>query len=118
MAVFEKILQSKPKHPFLVLTRDGEDTQFAISQDIVSIGRSNANGIRLDDHNISKRHCLLVRTPDGVKMVDLESTNGTWINGLYLEPGKHYLLSQGDTIEFGLLPIVVRNITTLRRSGG
>jgi len=98
MAVFEKILQSRPKHPFLVLTREGEDTRFAISQDIVSIGRSSANGIRLDDNNISKRHCLLVRTPDGVKMVDLESTNGTWIND---KEAKEQVLRDGDRLRVG-----------------
>jgi len=103
MAVFEKILQSKPKYPFLVLIRNGEDTQFPISQDIVSIGRSNANGIRLDDHNISKRHCLLVRTPDGVKMVDLESTNGTWIND---KAAKEQVLRDGDRLRVG--PFVFR----------
>lgn len=70
------------------------------------------------DHGISRQHAVLIPSVEGLHLVDLESTNGTWINGLYLEPGKHYLLSPGDTIEFGLLPIVVRNITTLRQSGG
>ena len=62
------------------------------------MGRSTANGICLDDTNISKRHCLLVKTPDGVKVVDLESTNGTWIND---KPVKEQVIRDRDVLRIG-----------------
>lgn len=98
MAVLQRLLSSNPRHPFLALERDGEVSQFPLVQDIVSIGRSTANGIRLDDTNISKRHCLLVKTPDGVKIVDLESTNGTFINENSVKEG---VLKDGDRLRVG-----------------
>lgn len=98
MAVLQRILSPSPRDPLLLLERNGETSRFPITQDIVSIGRSAANGIRLDDTNISKRHCLLVKTPDGVKIVDLESTNGTFINE---KPVKEGVLRDGDQLRVG-----------------
>ncbi|MGF1507823.1 MAG: FHA domain-containing protein [Anaerolineae bacterium] len=68
------------------------------------------------DHGVSRRHAALVPALDGLYLVDLDSKNGTWINGLYAEPGERYLMAQGDNIEFGLLRLIVRSVTMLGRS--
>jgi pSer/pThr/pTyr-binding forkhead associated (FHA) protein len=47
---------------------------------------------------------------EGLWLVDLDSTNGTWINGLYLQPGMKYRLRNGDVIDFGSLRVLVRVI--------
>lgn len=59
-------------------------------------------------HGISRQHALLLPTDDGLALIDLESTNGTWVNGLQLPPGHKHLLRSGDRIEFGTLGMVVR----------
>ncbi|MEO0266317.1 MAG: FHA domain-containing protein [candidate division WOR-3 bacterium] len=51
---------------------------------------------------VSRKHALLVIDPSVKTFVirDLGSTNGTYLNGARLEPGKDYRVSPGDTIGF------------------
>ncbi len=67
-------------------------------------------------HGVSRRHALLIPEADGLYLADLESTNGTWVNGEYLDPGKRHILTPGDRIEFGLLRVVVKSVTPLSRT--
>ncbi len=67
---------------------------------------------------VSRQHAVLVPGLDALYLSDLGSTNGTWLNGEYLEPGGRYALSSGDRIELGLLRLVVRTVTTISRSSG
>jgi pSer/pThr/pTyr-binding forkhead associated (FHA) protein len=65
---------------------------------------------------VSRQHAVLIPTMQGLFITDLESTNGTWVNGDYLMPGQRYRLEPGDIIELGLLEMTVRTVTPLRRS--
>jgi hypothetical protein len=65
---------------------------------------------------VSRRHAALIPGTESLGIMDLESTNGTWINGRYLEPGKQHPLSAGDRIELGLLTLVVKQVTVIPRS--
>ncbi|MBM6400896.1 FHA domain-containing protein [Phycicoccus sp. MQZ13P-5] len=47
----------------------------------VVVGRSPAAGLRLDDPSLSRSHCRLDVGPDGVRVVDLGSTNGVEVDG-------------------------------------
>lgn len=102
MTVLDKLLSSDAKHPALVMVpTEGQSqvtSRFELDQEIVSLGRATENGICLNDSNISKRHCLLVRTPQGVKVVDLESTNGCYVNDHQV---KEQALRDGDTLRVG-----------------
>ena len=62
------------------------------------IGRSRECEIRLDDANVSRRHCEVVEDSEGWSLVDLGSTNGTELNG---QPVDRAELSDGDTITVG-----------------
>jgi len=59
-------------------------------------------------YGVSRQHALLLPTDSGLSLIDLDSTNGTWINGLYLQPGLRYNLRSGDRIELGTLKLIVR----------
>ncbi len=67
------------------------------------------------DYGVSRQHAGLIPTQDLVFLVDLDSTNGTWLNGLYLDPGQRYELQPGDTVELGLMKLEVRSITMVTR---
>jgi pSer/pThr/pTyr-binding forkhead associated (FHA) protein len=45
------------------------------------VGRSLAADIRFDDPTVSRRHALVVRQPDGVRVLDDRSLNGVFVNG-------------------------------------
>lgn len=62
------------------------------------IGRSASSEIRFEDPTVSRRHALLVRRPDGLKVVDDRSLNGVCVNG---ERTGIHLLEHGDTIQVG-----------------
>jgi pSer/pThr/pTyr-binding forkhead associated (FHA) protein len=70
------------------------------------IGREGT-GVRLqvpirNDAGVSRRHALLVRQPDGGLILrDLNSANGTQLNGVEVVPGVDMPLRDGDTIVVG-----------------
>ena len=73
----------------------------------VSIGRDTDNWLVIESDGVSRRHCVLRPGPDGVTIADLDSLNGTFVNGV---PVKQRLLDQGDVIGVGdtLLLFAVR----------
>lgn len=56
------------------------------------------------DCAVSRNHaCLHRRAADTVVMIDLGSSNGTWLNGTRLTPNVEYPLNNGDHLQFALL---------------
>jgi hypothetical protein len=54
---------------------------FALTREWTRVGRSLAADIRFDDPTVSRRHALIVRQPDGVRVLDDRSLNGVFVNG-------------------------------------
>ena len=52
-----------------------------LSQGEFSIGRDPSNSLWIADPALSRKHCLLVRKDDEIILRDLESRNGTLVNG-------------------------------------
>lgn len=76
-------------------------TSFALTQDEISIGRETSNSVALNDPSVSRRHCLLKRNAaeaNGFTVRDLESYNGTFVNGV---PVFERQLAHGDQIALG-----------------
>jgi two-component system, NtrC family, response regulator GlrR len=48
----------------------------------VSVGTAEVSDLRLTDPSVSRHHCVLVVADDGIRLRDLDSTNGTAINGV------------------------------------
>src|SRR4051812_16955228 len=62
------------------------------------IGRSLAADVRFDDPTVSRRHALIVRQADGVRVLDDRSLNGVFVNGERVE---WRVLGDGDEIVVG-----------------
>lgn len=58
-----------------------------LGRDLTLVGRSEETDLKLDHKSVSKLHCVLVRTPEGLMVRDLGSTNGTRINGQRVRRG-------------------------------
>lgn len=64
----------------------------------VLIGRDELCDIRLDSAPVSRHHALIVNSPRGVRIVDLASTNGCYVNGRKI---KEQTLQDKDVINIG-----------------
>ncbi len=51
---------------------------------------------------VSRMHAKIMEKDDGVYLLDLNSTNGTYLNGEMIESGKDYKLEEGDMVTFAL----------------
>ncbi len=58
-------------------------------------------------NGVSRRHAMIRRKKTSYEIIDLDSTNGTWINEKRLTPTKAYALSNGATIRLGQLRLQV-----------
>jgi len=70
----------------------------------ITIGRDSDNDLPIDDVKLSRRHCRIVRDPDGLVVEDLDSRNGTFVNGA---PTKRHVLAAGDTVLIGVSPLQI-----------
>ncbi len=68
------------------------------------MGRGQVADIRVSDEGISRQHARVHPSDDGVKVEDLESTNGTFVNGVRIEG--QVLLKDGDKIQLGSTTIL------------
>ncbi|MBM3713826.1 MAG: FHA domain-containing protein, partial [Actinobacteria bacterium] len=75
--------------------------EFDENINIVKIGRGFENNIVLQDSKISRNHIIIIKQDNIYKVRDLDSTNGTFINGKKLKPGVFYNLDPTDIINAG-----------------
>jgi hypothetical protein len=59
------------------------------------------------EHGVSRRHALLRRFGLDVAIVDLGSTNGTWLSGVRIQPHQPVILRSGDRVLLGRLPVQI-----------
>jgi DNA-directed RNA polymerase subunit RPC12/RpoP len=69
-----------------------------LTREWTRVGRSLAADVRFDDPTVSRRHALIVRQPDGVRVLDDRSLNGVFVNGERVE---WRMLQDGDEILVG-----------------
>ncbi len=82
-----------------VAYHDGDELVVApVTQEWTRVGRSLAADIRFDDPTVSRRHALIVRSADGVRLLDDRSLNGVFVNGERVEWST---LRDGDEILVG-----------------
>jgi pSer/pThr/pTyr-binding forkhead associated (FHA) protein len=66
-----------------------------------TIGRAADNTIVLEGETISHYHAVVVIQPEGVVLMDLESTNGTCVNTVPALPDAVVYLTDGDVVTIG-----------------
>jgi hypothetical protein len=88
--------------PYLAFNlNDGSEFVFDLLEERLSLGRDPKNDIVIDNGFISSRHAEFLRQADGTyELVDLKSSNGTFVNGKRVECSK---VKGGDRILFGRL---------------
>mgnify|MGYP003345200190 CR=1 FL=1 len=80
----------------IVRVQDG--TRLPLADRTVTIGRLSSCDLAIEDSRASRNHAEIRVAPDGYLLVDLQSTNGTLVNG---RPVTNHRLSDGDVITIG-----------------
>jgi hypothetical protein len=89
---------------------DGMFRTYALVEDTVSVGRSTGNTIPLETTTISRYHFSIRRQDDQVLITDLESANGTYVDGEKLKSNEPYALYGGEEIQVGHLRLIYHHL--------
>jgi len=81
-----------------IYTPDVVDGMLLLEDDGLVAGRDISADLILDDGSVSRQHCCWERNGDGFRLRDLNSTNGTRVNGELVTVAT---LRSGDTIQVG-----------------
>jgi len=71
---------------------------------VKTIGRSTSAQFIVDVALVSRLHCQLTAAADSIEVKDLDSTNGTFVNGKRVQTAQ---LSAGDTLGVGRCELIV-----------
>jgi transcriptional regulator with GAF, ATPase, and Fis domain len=75
-----------------------KNSSFVLPDGEMPIGRDATNLLAISDPSLSRRHCILISNATGYSIRDLESRNGTLINGVAVKEAR---VNHGDRISVG-----------------
>ena len=87
----------------VVVSGSAKGTVVRLTGSQFSVGRDSANHLCLHDRAVSRKHFSISETDAAFHLVDLDSHNGTFVNGM---PVRRKLLGHGDTIRAGHCELV------------
>jgi pSer/pThr/pTyr-binding forkhead associated (FHA) protein len=82
----------------IIKSEGGAKVPHELAEELITVGRGPDNAICVDDPSVSGRHAQLQRVGDIYRLKDLDSTNGTLVNGQKIN---ETALRFGDRICFG-----------------
>ena len=95
-----KAAQTKLEKVSAKLQRSDGKT-FSLQRGVTTLGRKRANNIWLKDNLASRFHAEIHETSGSFALIDLDSANGTFLNGERLAPHQPHLLTAGDEVRIG-----------------
>ncbi len=93
-----------------VISGPGRGRVFEVRERPITLGREPSNEVPLKDGSVSRQHCRVEWRPNGVHLVDLESRNGTLLNGIAVSEA---VLEDGDQIKVGNCVVAFHTVSTL-----
>jgi len=100
-------MPSEGGQPYLLVLEGESSRRYPLpASGMVLVGRDSEADLRLRDDSISRRHARLILNGHEVRIVDLDSANGTLVNGRRVS-GSHPLVS-GDVATLGSVVLVLR----------
>jgi pSer/pThr/pTyr-binding forkhead associated (FHA) protein len=83
-------------------------TERSFSSSPVTMGRSPANVLLLDARSVSREHGVLTYSPNGLEFIDLDSSNGSFVDGDLAHPHAPFLLDRHSVVTIGPFQITAR----------
>lgn len=102
------VVEEFPKEMYLLPCEKNQYPILEIKHHSVVIGcmREHCDYV-LEGRGVSRLHAKIMRVDTMLYLLDLNSTNGTFLNGERLESGKDYLLEKGDVVAFSQIEFYV-----------
>lgn len=91
----------------------GPDRLEPVNQSPYVIGRAEDNQLQLPQHLISRHHAQLLFEGEYVRLIDLDSANGTLVGEVRLEPKTPYTLAYGERFQIGAYTLRLEAVTAL-----
>ena len=101
-----------PKLLIKLADRSPQETE--LGRGVFTLGRSSSNSLQVDDRSVSGTHCQLIVSDTGVLVRDLDSTNGTFVDGRQVTEAP---LAPGQTLRLGNVEMALFLETTATRGG-
>ena len=92
---------------FRLVSISGEHTFDCPPGRVLVLGRATGNDFPVQDPTISRRHAELEGTPNGIRVKDLGSSNGTFAGGAKLE---EKVVGNGENVTFGKVAFTVQEV--------
>lgn len=91
----------------LVMFRAADDDRraFNVTKEITVIGRREDCDLRIPLGEVSRKHCRIIRDDEELRLEDLGSSNGTYLNGQRVQEAP---LAAGDTVQVGPVAFVLQ----------
>jgi hypothetical protein len=86
---------------FQVLEGPMSGAQFELEKEVIFVGRSPGNDIKIRDEAVSRRHLKIFSVESCYFVEDLKTKNGTMMNGEPLDAGFARLVTENDRIQLG-----------------
>ena len=87
----------------LVSARDGTQIHIPVGR-AITLGRAEHADTIVNDHTVSRTHARLELCAGGLAITDLESRNGTYVNGGRIRSA---VLAVGDVVMFGQIAFTI-----------
>ncbi len=84
---------------------EGERRSFSLPRNITVIGRREDCDLRIPLGEVSRKHCRLIAENESVRVEDLGSSNGTFLNGQRIQEAP---VNPGDVVQIGPVMFVVQ----------
>lgn len=86
---------------------DGPIESYHLDQSTIAIGRSSGNDIVLDTTAVSRYHVTITFQNQQTVLRDLESVNGTYVDGVRLSANEPHILRGGEEIQIGDIRLIL-----------
>jgi hypothetical protein len=111
----DRLVSAGREEQFLAFDSEDGESVVPVPEGWTRIGRSVSAEIRLDDPTVSRRHAVVVRTPQGgLRVLDDRSLNGVFVNGQAVDWGR---LLDGDELAIGRYRLHVIDTTASAGAG-
>jgi diguanylate cyclase (GGDEF)-like protein len=98
-----ELQKAKEQEACLILIRGSpQGHRYFLTQNEMTMGRDPLADLSILDQGASRKHCQFTKEADGVvRMTDLQSSNGTFVNQRRLNSGESVILAKEDLIKLG-----------------